>query len=379
VELLEAHPVLAVFRSSRLLGALTILGVTSSLAVSSVEIAPGDTLSEIASEHAVSIAELAEWNDIADPDLIYAGDTLIIATSGEDSPTYVVRAGDTLSAVARRFGSTIARLVDVNQLADPDHIEIGQLLDLSARSKTAARDPETAGEPDSDEVGTYTVAAGDTLIRIARLNGLRTTDLMQANDLSDPDRIYVGQTLTIPTLADRGERPSTPTTTTVPTTTTAVPTTSSLPPPPPPPSTTAAAPRSEPSPGSGTGLVGFFDQWSAAYGVDRGLLEALLWKQSGWQADWVGPGGHLGIGQLSPAAVEFVEQRLLGVDLDPLDASDGIRLAARYLRFLIDRTDDERTALAAWTQGLDSVTEGGISEAGGAFADEVLAIRSRRT
>jgi soluble lytic murein transglycosylase-like protein len=118
--------------------------------------------------------------------------------------------------------------------------------------------------------------------------------------------------------------------------------------------------------------------WAAAYGVDRGLLEALVWVESGWQPAATGPDGRLGIGQLSPETVTFVEQSLLGLDMDPLDASDGIRMAARYLRYLLDRTDDDRGALAAWNQGLERTNTDGISASAAAFADEVLAIMSRR-
>jgi hypothetical protein len=53
-------------------------------------------------------------------------------------------------------------------------------------------------------------------------------------------------------------------------------------------------------------------------------------------------------------------------------------MAARYLRYLLDRTDDDREALAAWNQGLDATNTDGISASAAAFADEVLAIMSRR-
>ena len=112
--------------------------------------------------------------------------------------------------------------------------------------------------------------------------------------------------------------------------------------------------------------------------IHENLLEALLWKESAWRADAVGPAGHLGIGQLSPDTVAFVEERLLGLDLDPLDASDGIQMAARFLRYLRDRTDSDRTALAAWNQGLHGVLTDGISAAAAAFADDVLEIRRQR-
>ena len=83
-------------RSTRVLGTLAILALTGTLATRTVEIAPGDTLSQIAAANAVRLSDLVAWNDITDPDRIVAGDTLVIqAESGDDSPaTYVIRAGD---------------------------------------------------------------------------------------------------------------------------------------------------------------------------------------------------------------------------------------------------------------------------------------------
>ena len=124
-------------------------------------------------------------------------------------------------------------------------------------------------------------------------------------------------------------------------------------------------------------MSGYFDRWSTAYGVSQDLLEAIAWKESNWRADAIGPGGHLGIGQLSPDTVGFVEEGLLGLDIDPMDPSGGIQLAARYLRYLLDRTDSEREALAAWNQGLHSVQNNAISSTGASYADDVLAIRDQ--
>lgn len=350
-------------RSTRVLGTLAILALTGTLATRTVEIAPGDTLSQIAAANAVTVSDLVAWNDITDPDLIVAGDTLVIRVeSADDSPaTYVIQAGDSLSLLARRFGSTVGALVAANDIANADHIVAGQILRLSD-GRASGSGPTTDGQSTS-----YIVKPGDTILAIARAHGLKTTSLVEVNAIADPDRIFVGQLLTIPpagsTVTDPPAVADPPSTTT--TTTTIVPT------------TTTTSPR--PAPGTGTALVGYFDKWSTAYGIDQGLLEALLWVESGWRADATGASGSLGIGQLGPDTIEFIEQRLLGLDLDPLDASDGIQMAARFLRYLLDRTDNDRTALAAWNQGLHSVSTSGISVGGGTFADEVLAIRLQRS
>lgn len=371
---------LAVLRSIRPTALIAALVAATMLATSTVDIAPGDTLTSIAARKGITVAQLVEWNDIADPDFIVAGETLVIRaeTSDGDGRSHVVEQGDTLSVLAARFGTTVGALVALNDISDPDRIIAGQVLELSAES---ASDDSTesdgvdqdAGSPDSPDGSIrYLVEPGDTLRSIARAHGLKARDLAKANDISDPDLIFIGQILAIPEQSDDAPDESRdPATTTVPpaptepeTTTTEAPSPSTVP---------------EVTPDASTGLATLFERWSLAYGVDRSLLEALLWHESGWRVDAVGPGGHLGIGQLSPDTVEFIESRLLGLDLDPLDASDGIQMAARYLRYLLDRTIDERTGLAAWNQGLHGVNTEGVSATAGVFADEVLAIRSQRS
>jgi len=104
-------------------------------------VAAGETLSEIAERHGMTVEELAQANGIVNPNLILGGQVLIVpggadahaelapapATGGE---TYVVQAGDTLSAVAERFSVPLAALTEKNGLADPHLIVEGQVLAL---------------------------------------------------------------------------------------------------------------------------------------------------------------------------------------------------------------------------------------------------------
>ena len=382
---MEAPAVFAFYRSSRPVLALGALVGASLLATDSITIRSGDTLSELAVEHGVTVSDLMEWNDIGDPDLIVAGTSLIISSPSADAPPsrYVVQAGDTLSEIAEELGVRTADLADRNDIADRDLIRIGQTLVVTAEESSPAPAATAAS---------YVVAEGDTLSEIAEDHGLRTAALAEANAISNRDHIRVGQTLTIPGPTPTAAAPSddtadpAPTSTAPPTTTapsdapsttapptTAAPTTAA--PTAAPPTTTAPAAAAG---GVGTLLTPLFAQWSQVYGVDQGLVEAIAWQESDWRPGAVGPNGHLGIAQLSPDTVTFVEERLLGLDMNPLDASDGVRMAARYLRYLSDQTGSEREAVAAWNQGLASVQNDGISAAGGAYADAVLAIRDQR-
>ena len=351
--------------------AMALLVVATMLATTTVVVESGDTLSTIADRHGVTVADLVEWNDIDDPDRIYAGTTLIVsapdadgATAVADDDIHVVTAGDTLSAIARRFGVTVGQIVAANELDDPDRIYEGQTLALRG---TVAAATTTTTAP----ARTYTVVAGDTLWGIASRHGISVATLAEANGIDDIDRIREGLRLVIDGAASSDPEAASTTTTT----TTA----------PPSETTTTVAPEPTPPPVTNERdadeilLVPMFSQWSTTYDVPQDLLEAIAWKESNWRPDAIGAGGHLGLLQFSPATVELIEGGLLGRDLDPLAADDAIQMGARYLRYLLDRTETEDEAIAAWAQGLASVQGDGITTAGAAYVASVREIRQQRS
>ena len=108
----------------------------------------GDTLSSIAARFGTSWTALAAANHIANPNLIYAGQVLEVGGSGavvssnaatvSSSGSYTVRAGDTLASIAARFGTTYENLASINGIANPNFIEVGQVLRLSGPARVAA-------------------------------------------------------------------------------------------------------------------------------------------------------------------------------------------------------------------------------------------------
>ena len=97
-------------------------------------IQPGDTLSEIALRYGTTVSALAALNNIADPNLIYAGNTIRIP-QGVDSGSpvyYTIRPGDTLSEIAERFGTTVSALSTLNGISDPNRIYAGNTLLISS-------------------------------------------------------------------------------------------------------------------------------------------------------------------------------------------------------------------------------------------------------
>ena len=98
----------------------------------------GDTLTGIAAKFGTTVEQLVKWNKIANPDVIKTGQRLTVSQS--DSPQalrYTVRKGDTLTAIAAKFGTTVEQLVKWNKIANPDRINIGQQL-IVAKSQPAS-------------------------------------------------------------------------------------------------------------------------------------------------------------------------------------------------------------------------------------------------
>lgn len=129
------------------------------------------------------------------------------AVSQSTPAIYVVQPGDTLTGIARRYGTTVSALVAANGMASANApLLVNQKLKLSgstaqparpAPQKPAATSPAT---PKPTAGGTYTVQAGDTLYRISRQYGVSPKALMQANGLTPEtaNTIRVGTTLRIP-------------------------------------------------------------------------------------------------------------------------------------------------------------------------------------
>jgi peptidoglycan endopeptidase LytE len=161
------------------------------------QIRPRDTLDAIANRFHVSVTDLVAWNHLADPNRIEAGAWLVVgsADAPQAAPTgsshYVVQPGDTLSAIAARFGTTVAALAAANHLADPNRILAGQVLTVPGVAAAGAAAPPPSSAP-------YVVQPGDTLSAIAARFGTTVAALAAANGLANPNRIRVGQTLRVP-------------------------------------------------------------------------------------------------------------------------------------------------------------------------------------
>lgn len=111
--------------------------------------------------------------------------------------TYRVVPGDTLSTIAKKFGVDLADLVRTNRIANPHVIYPGQVLQIAAPASTAGKTPAAPkpSAPKPSTAATYTVKAGDTLSGIAAKHRTTVAALAKANAITNPNRIFPGQTL----------------------------------------------------------------------------------------------------------------------------------------------------------------------------------------
>ncbi|MFY0524712.1 LysM peptidoglycan-binding domain-containing protein [Archangium gephyra] len=105
------------------------------------KIRPGETLSGIAQRYGTTVSALARANNIANPNVIRAGATLNIpgrsdsfAAPSGGGGRHVVRAGETLSGIAGRYGTTVSALARANNIANPNMIRAGATLSIPGRS-----------------------------------------------------------------------------------------------------------------------------------------------------------------------------------------------------------------------------------------------------
>jgi LysM repeat protein len=313
-----------------------------------VIVRPGDTLSQIALEQGVSVADLIALNGLTNPRLIHPGQRLTVRASAPPAapataPISVpvihrVSSGENLTIIATHYGTTIAAIVSVNGISNPSYLQVGQQLTIPGATAAAATAPTSvptaapATAPTSVPV-IHRVSSGENLTIIATHYGTTIAAIVSVNGISNPSYLQVGQQLTIPgaTAAPRGTS------------------------------------QPAPAPGSGgrgqmsaamatavaqrDGVGRLLVAEAAAQGVPVALVLAVAWQESGWQQEVVSSTGAIGVMQLMPATAEWIGWAMLGGRVDPHDAASNIQAGVRLLKHNLDRYGDRALALAAYYQG----------------------------
>jgi len=226
----------------------SIKSTTASIMPASVEppttytVAAGDTISDIAVRYGLSTASVLALNGLSWSSMIFPGQELKLTASGPIVPVvaepeapsagrYTIVAGDTISAIADRFGISTLSILTANglgwssiiypgqTLAIPGLVGPGTATEADAPAEVAPLDavpvaqvtpieqpPAPPAEPVAKPVveapapvyGTYTVRTGDTLSGIAASHGIDTQALFDANGLAWDSLIFPGDSLNIP-------------------------------------------------------------------------------------------------------------------------------------------------------------------------------------
>ncbi len=169
----------------------------------------GETIASIARKYGVSEYSILEANRLSQRSKLSAGKSLIIPVPSDhdysyssrdesrareaDGDSYVVRGGDTVSDIAKAFGTTPAEIRRLNDLGRQSKIYVGQRLTVrpdGSAVKTTARTESSGGS-------VYVVRHGDTLWEIARRFGISIGNLLKLNNLTSKSQIFPGQKLLI--------------------------------------------------------------------------------------------------------------------------------------------------------------------------------------
>ena len=153
----------------------------------------GETLSEIADRYGTSVNRLMEMNGLRDANDLWAGSRIKVpgnVYSGGGSGNYTVKAGETLSEIADRYGTSVDRLVQLNGLRDANDLWAGSRIQVPGAS---AR-PQVAVNKNAK---THQVQPGESLSSIADRYGVSMQRLIAINGISNPNQVMAGSTLTL--------------------------------------------------------------------------------------------------------------------------------------------------------------------------------------
>jgi LysM repeat protein len=309
--------------------ALALAAATPAAARTHYVVRYGDTLTAIARAHGVSLRRLAHMNHRRAYAILRAGTVLVVPGGTGHPHIYTVRWGDTLSGIGARFGIGVGRLERANGLRPHGVLLAGSTLRLPTGS--AGRSAGLHGR--------YRVRPGDTLSDIAARFGVGLHRLARANGLRVNGILIAGITLRVPS--------------------------------------GAAATQPVPVATGPWSVTASIDAWSAHYGVDARLARAVAWQESGFHIDILSPAGAWGPMQVLPGTWRYVEDVLIGHAI-ARTADGDVRVGVALLHHLIGAFGgDERLAVAAYYQGETSVRDRGILPMTTWYVADVMALRGR--
>jgi LysM repeat protein len=169
----------------------------------------GDTVSAIAARFGLRTVDVLALNGLSWSSVIHPGQVLALKAAAPApapaparpvaaSGTYAVRSGDTVSAIAKRHGVSVAAVLTANRLGWSSIIYPGQKLTIPGKAVPASATTPAAPAPATPVAASHVVQAGDTVTAIAQRHGVSIDAVLAANGLSRSSIIYPGQKLAIP-------------------------------------------------------------------------------------------------------------------------------------------------------------------------------------
>jgi LysM repeat protein len=245
----------------------------------------------------------------------------VSAASGQ--VRHVVEPGDTLSHLAEVYSTSVADIVDLNHIPNPNLIFPGQELLFPGGDDNSAPAPATGGQ-------SYTIQPGDTLSAIAAHFDVPMEAIQQANGIDNPSLIIAGHTLTIPQ--------------------------------PTPAPTPAPLPKLQfPPKPDDPEIESIIEQMAAEDGVSPNLVKAVATVESAWNQGAVSSTNARGVMQIMPGTAQWLEDEVFHMQLnEESSAFDNIKMGTKYLQLLLQATGgNDHLAVAAYYQGL-APTQSGV-------------------
>lgn len=324
----------------------------------------GETLSGIAERYGTTVAALRSRNHVNG--FIHPGQKLKIpgaarSAGAKKKParttktrSYTVRSGDTLSGIATRHRMSPARLASLNGISTGSFIHPGQKLRVNGSAAKPAKRPvsRTSG-------ARHTVRAGETLSGIADRYRMSLARLAKINGVSSSSFIHPGQKLKVSGTAKKAVAKKRSTAKKKPAfshNTFAGRTYPS--------SIVNAASRNRATLAKRS--VPSRDQvrrkivaTAKRHGVDPKLALAISYQESGWDHRQVSVANAIGTMQVIPSSGEWAST-LVGRKLNLLDADDNITAGVVLLGQLTRMASSDSQAIAGYYQGLGSVRANGM-------------------
>ncbi len=323
----------------------------------------GDTVSALAKRYGTTVAAIVAANGLDARAFIRVGQVLTIGDAAAPAPsaapaaapttsgTHTVASGDTVSALAARYGTTVSAIVAANGLDSRAFIRVGQVLTVPGAPAPATASPATAPAP-AASAGSYRVVSGDTVSALATRYGTTVAAIVAANGLDARATIRIGQVLAIPgataTAAPGGGAGvgSTFAGRTYPAHVVAAA------------NENLATLRSVGVP-SREEMKALVAQTARDMGVDPALALAIAYQESGFNHASVSPANAIGTMQVIPSSGDWASD-LVGRELNLLDPRDNVTAGVAILRQLVKAAPDLPTAIAGYYQGLAGVQRNGM-------------------